>query len=102
MPEPLIKNVNARIGFLERKTEHLTRKIEQRRGSDRSLSFDQEELSAVEAGIKALRRFRAEDDGTIDAALLALSELVDAAASDDAQRIGNAIRRARAALEDCA
>jgi hypothetical protein len=97
-----IKNVSARIGFLERRIEHLQRRVEERGGSDRAIGFDREEISALSAGLKALRIHRAQIE-ELDDPVLALEELAEALVAEHGatlgQRTRDALHRTRTVLE---
>jgi len=101
---PVVARVSEKVGALERRATYLERQLsewpEGRRGQD----FVRGELAAVRAGIAALRYHRAEVEG-LDAPMLALQELVEAAAdaglvAQDGSRWAAAVKRGERLLEE--
>lgn len=54
-----IEEVSTKITALERRRDHLKKKIEQKQGSPGSLNFDRAEAAALDSGIDALVFHRA-------------------------------------------
>lgn len=70
----IIERVNAKIGALERRAEHLQRRIKEH-VNDSGRNFDITELQAIEAGIAALRFHRSMLSAEVNP-VLALDELL--------------------------
>lgn len=72
----VVERVNAKIASLERRAEHLQRRIKEHTTADRGRSFDITELQGIEAGISALRVHRSLLD-PVTSPVLALAEMLD-------------------------
>lgn len=104
---PMITRINFRIGTLERRIDHLQKRlIEGRSGAQQS--YDEAEIGALQAAISALRYHRASLEAETDPVLV-LSELLDASAPAmvgnkafvaDVERLEAARTRAARALRD--
>ncbi len=107
---PVIPRVSGKIAALERRADYLEGQLEGGRGSETGQNFAKAEVSAVRAGILALRYHRAEVEG-MDTPILALQELVDALGKQalesesrplPTQAVVAAFRRSEVVLEEWA
>ena len=87
----MFSNLGGKITALERRAEHLARKLEGQRGSTASLDFDGAEASALEAAIEVLRWFHSARDGETTPVVNALAKLlaVDADNTDSSAEWGD-------------
>lgn len=75
--DPLsLRRLNAKIGILERRVEHLRGRIDDPSRRDSSKDFDRSECAALEAAVQALRYHSLSLDPATNPALV-LQELVD-------------------------
>lgn len=96
---PVIPRVWAKIQTLERRADHLRRRLDEGRGNERTMDFDRSELDALSAACVALRYHAAALYAETDP-VLALAELADAIEGDDDDRIDSAIARAQRILRE--
>ena len=101
---PVIERVSSKIAALERRAEYLEDQLAEWRGSPGGKGFARAELSALRAGIAALRYHLAEVEG-LDQPLLALQGLLDAVPESirySESGLAGACRRAKELLEEWA
>ncbi len=96
---PVLKRVSSKIATLERRADHLEGQLSEWRGSPHGRDFARAELSAVKAGVAALRYHRSEIEG-LDQPILALQELVEAVKEEAAWAKSPEVLRASAILEE--
>lgn len=101
---PDAKGFGGKIATLERRVEHLDRRIESGRGSVNSIDMDRGERSAlVKAALPAMRWVRSKMDGG-DNPVLALAALVYAIDAEHLPKLDSkteaAMTRARAVLAE--
>jgi hypothetical protein len=96
---PDISSMGRKIRFLERRRDNLLGRIEEGRGTERSLAFDRNEVESLEAALDAMRYHWA-TVSRLDTPLTSLRELSEAVKAGDRPNIATALVKADEILAD--
>lgn len=96
---PDISNISRKIRFLERRRDNLLGRVNEGRGTERSLSFDKAEIESLNGALDAMR-YHWSTIARLDNPLSSLRELSEAVKSGNRPEIAEALVKADEVLAD--